>query len=214
MENGESADSPFFYYIAIINNIPAVAIIIAPNVNGQKYFFTIVFACSWNRHSKYPTIAKRPVRNTADRPRNKNAGNPIKPAQIAINLYGIGVTAVKNIINMPCLINRLCANSNFSMLAKCSIIHTPTESKTNNPIQYAIIPPTIDPNVAAKTTGTARFLFAIIGGVIKTSGGINKKIDSHTVRKNTSHVYVLLSARANRYSDNFMILFRVVKNFS
>lgn len=71
-------------------------------------------------------------------------------------------------------------------------------------MQYAIMPPTIDPNVAAKTTGNARFLFAIIGGVIKTSGGIKRNIDSHTVIKNTNQVYVLVSARDNRYSDSFI----------
>ena len=162
--------------------------ITAAAVRGQKNFFTIAFARSWNRHSRYPTIANRPVRNMADNPKNKTAGNPIKPAHIAINLYGTGVTAVKKIINTPCLINKLCAISNFSMLAKFSINQIPTESNNHNPMQYAIMPPTIDPNVAAKTTGTARRLFAIIGGVIKTSGGINKNIDSQTVIKNTNHV--------------------------
>ena len=164
------------------------AISIAPIVSGQKNRFTIAFARSWNRHNKYATIAKRPVRNTADSPKNNNAGKPINPAQIAINLYGTGVTAVKKIINTPCLINRLCANSNFSMLAKFSIIHMPTESNSHMPIAYAIAPPTIEPNVAAKKTGTARFLFAIIGGVIKTSGGINRNIDSNTVIMKTIHV--------------------------
>lgn len=181
--------------------------IIANAVRGQKNFLTIAFARPWNRQSKYPTIANRPVRNTADSPKNSTAGNPINPAHIAINLYGIGVTAVKKIINTPCLINKLCAISNFSMLAKFSISHTPTESNSHNPMQYAIMPPTIDPNVAAITTGTARFLFAIMGGVIKTSGGINKNIDSQTVIKNTIHVYVLVSARDNRYSDNFIKFF-------
>ncbi len=187
--------------------------IIAPMVNGQKNFFTIMFARSWNRHNRYPTIAKRPVRNIADNPRNRNAGNPIKPAHIAINLYGTGVTAVKNIINRPCLMNRLCANSNFAMVAKCSIIHTPTESNTHNPIQYAMVPPTIEPSVAANTTGTARFLFAMIGGVIKTSGGMNKNMDSQTVKIKTIHVYALLSAFDNKYSDIFMTLFPKMKNF-
>ena len=38
-------------------------------------------------------IAKRPVRNIADTPRNNNIGYPIKPNHIANNLYGIGVLA-------------------------------------------------------------------------------------------------------------------------
>lgn len=184
--------------------MPKPAMIIAAAVRGQKNFFTISFARSWNRHSRYPTIANRPVRNTADNPKNSTAGNPINPAHIAINLYGTGVTAVKKIMNMPCLINKLCAISNFSILAKFSINQTPTESNNHNPMQYAIMPPTIEPNVAAITTGTARFLLAIIGGVIKTSGGINKNIDSQTVIKNTIQVYVFVSARDNRYSDNFI----------
>ena len=162
--------------------------IMAPIVKGQKNLFTIAFARSWNRHNRYPTIANRPVRNIADSPKNKTAGKPIKPAHIAINLYGTGVTAVRNIIKTPCLINKFCAIWNFSILAKCSINHTPTESNTHNPIQYAIMPPTNDPNVAAKTTGRARFLLAMMGGVIKTSGGINKNTDSQTVSKNTIHV--------------------------
>ena len=171
-----------------IKIIPNPAIKIAAAVNGQKNFLTNAFARSWNRHSKYPTIANRPVRKIADNPKNSTAGNPINPAVIAISLYGTGVTAVKKIMNTPCLINRLCANSNFSMDAKFSIIHTPTESNSHIPIQYAIIPPTIDPNDAAITLGTIRFLFAMMGGVINTSGGMNRNIDSHTVIKNTSPV--------------------------
>ena len=123
---------------------------------------------------------------------------------MAINLYGTGVTAVKKIMNTPCFINMLCANSNFSILAKLFINHTPTESNNHNPMQYAIMPPTIEPNVAANTTGTARFLFAIIGGVIKTSGGIKRNIDSQTVIKKTSHVYPRVSARDNKYSESFI----------
>ena len=130
----------------------------------------------------------------------------MNPAHIAISLYGTGVTAVKNMINMPCFINKLCASSNFSMLAKLLISQIPTESKSHMPMQYAIIPPTIDPSDAAKTTGTARRLFAMIGGVIKTSGGMNKNIDSHTVRMKTAHVYALLSARDSKYSEIFIIL--------
>ncbi len=120
----------------------------------------MLFARSWNRQSKYPIIAKRPVLNIADNPRNKTAGKPIKPAHIAINLYGTGVTAVINIMNTPCVINICCANSNFSIVAKLFINHIPTESNNHNPIQYAIIPPTKDPSAAAITTGIARFLFA------------------------------------------------------
>ena len=186
------------------------AINIAPIVSGQKNLLTIVFARSWNRHSKYPTIAKRPVRNTADNPKNNNAGNPINPAHIAINLYGTGVTAVKKMINTPCLINKFWANSNFSILAKCSNTHTPTESNTHKPIAYAIAPPIIEPNVAANTVGIARRLFAIIGGVIKTSGGINRNIDSKTVIMKTIHVYDLLSARDSRYSEIFMVFIPVL----
>ncbi len=75
--------------------------VIATTVNGQKYFFTNAFACSWKRHSKNPTNAKRAVRNIADIPKKTRAGNPINPAQMAINLYGMGVTAVKKMIKMP-----------------------------------------------------------------------------------------------------------------
>ena len=197
-----------------IRNIPTAAIKIAPIVNGQKNFLTIIFARSWNRHSKYPTIAKRPVRNTADNPKNSRAGKPMNPAHIAISLYGTGVTAVKKIMNTPCLINKLCANSNFSMLAKFSIIHTPTESNSHIPIAYAIAPPTIEPNVAANTVGTARFLFAIIGGVMKTSGGINRKTDSNTVIMKTIHVYDLLSARDNKNSEIFIVFIPRYVKFS
>ena len=190
----------------IINKIPIPAMMMAPMVSGQKNFFTIAFARSWNRQSRYPTIANRLVRNIADRPRYIIAGYPINPAQMVSNLYGTGVIAPRNMMNTPCSMNKLCASSNFSMLAKLLISHTPTESNSHIPIQYAIIPPTIDPSDAAKTTGTARFLFAIIGGVMKTSGGINKNTDSHTVKMKTTHVYALVSARDSKYSENFMIL--------
>jgi len=58
--------------------------VIATTVNGQKYFFTNAFACSWKRHSKNPTNAKRAVRNIADIPKKTRAGNPINPAQMAM----------------------------------------------------------------------------------------------------------------------------------
>lgn len=176
------------FYNANINNMPSPANNIAPIVICQKYFFTIVFACSWNRHNKYPTIAKRPVLNIADVPKNSTAGNPIKPAHNAINLYGIGVTAVNTMMNTPCFKNICCAISNFSTDAKFSISHIPTVSNNHNPIIYAIAPPTIEPIDADKTVGMVRFLFAIIGGVMKTSGGINKNMDSQTVIKNTNQV--------------------------
>ena len=51
---------------------------IAPMVNGQKNLFTIAFACSWNRHSKYPTIANRPVLKIAD-------------TAVALNTHGLKV---------------------------------------------------------------------------------------------------------------------------
>ena len=180
------------------------AIKTAPTVNCQKYFFTIAFARSWNRHSKKPTIAKRPVLKIADTPKNSSAEKPIKPAHIAISLYGIGVTAVIKMIKIPCLINILCANSNFSMVAKFSISHTPTVSNSQSPIIYAIAPPTTEPKAAAVTVGIARFLFAIIGGVIKTSGGTNKNTDSHTVIKNTNHEYMRVSDFFNINSLNFI----------
>lgn len=66
------------------------------------------------------------------------------------------------------------------------------------------MPPTIDPSAAAMVIGTARFLFAIIGGVIKTSGGINKNIDSQMVSKNTTHEYVRDSDFCNINSENFI----------
>lgn len=92
--------------------------VMAATVNGQKYFLTMALACSWNRHSKNPTNANRAVRKMADIPKKTNAGKPIKPAQMAINLYGMGVTAVKNMINRPCRTNISWARANFSMLAK------------------------------------------------------------------------------------------------
>jgi len=75
------------------------------------------------------------------------------------------------------------------------------------PIIYAIAPPTIDPNDAAIVIGTARFLSAIIGGVIKTSGGTNKNIDSHMVSMKTIHEYAGDSDFFNIYSANFMIFY-------
>ena len=87
-------------YNSIIRPMPSPAAIIANMVSGQKYFFTMVFACSWKRHSNAATMAKRAVRNTADTPKNNAAGNPMNPAHIAISLYGIGVNAVRTIINL------------------------------------------------------------------------------------------------------------------
>ena len=99
----------FVLQIKHIRPIPNIAATIAPMVSGQKYFLIILFAVSWNRHSKNPTIINRPVRNIADTLINNQNGKPIKPAVIHINLYGIGVTAVKTIKNIPCLMNILCA---------------------------------------------------------------------------------------------------------
>lgn len=47
----------------------------------------------------------------------------------------------------------------------------------------------IEPSAAAKVIETARFLLAMIAGVMNTSGGINKNMDSHTVIKNTTQAY-------------------------
>lgn len=165
-----------------------MAAAIAPIVIGQKYFFTIAFARSWKKYSSVEIIANRPVRNIADTARNSNIGYPMNPSHIASNLYGIGVTAVRTIINIPYLLNiGLIAVSINSGFENVSINHTPTESYNHRPIIYAIAPPTIDPRDAAIVIGSARFLFAIIGGVMNTSGGTNKNIDSHMVRKNTNH---------------------------
>lgn len=101
-------------------------------------------------------------------------------------------------------------NSGFE---KVFINQTPTESYNHAPIKYANAPPTIEPNAAATVMGRARFLFAMMGGVIKTSGGTNRNIDSHIVRKNTIHAYAGLSDFFNIYSANF-ILFPWGKNFS
>lgn len=87
------------------------------------------------------------------------------------------------------MLNKDLVKSNFSIDAKFSISHIPTVSNSHSPIRYVIRPPTIDPNAAANTIGRARFLSEIIAGVIKTSGGINKNIDSHIVIKNTTHEY-------------------------
>ena len=168
--------------------MPSTANIIAPIVNGQKYLFTIAFARSWKNYSNVAIIAKRPVRNIADTAKNINIGYPIKPNHIANNLYGIGVTAVSTIINMPYFENiGFIVDSINSGFENVSINHTPTESYSHIPIMYAIAPPTIEPRLAAIVIGNARFLFAIIGGVINTSGGMNKNIDSKTVIKNTTH---------------------------
>jgi len=80
-------------------------------------------------------------------------------------------------------------NSNFSILAKCSINHIPTVSNNQRPIRYAIAPPTIEPSAAAKTIGLARFLSATIAGVMKTSGGIKRNTDSQIVIKKTIQAY-------------------------
>ncbi len=150
-------------------------------------------------------VAKRPVRNIADTPKNNHIGYPIKPNHIANNLYGIGVTAVKTIIIIPYLLNiGLIVDSISSGLENVSINHMPTESYSHIPIMYAIAPPTNDPSDAAMVIGTARFLFAIIGGVIKTSGGMNKNIDSQIVSKNTIQEYARDSDFFNIYSENFI----------
>lgn len=168
--------------------MPRPAAMIAPIVNGQKYFFTIALARSWNKYKSVAIIAKRPVRNIADTPKNIQIGYPIKPSQIASNLYGIGVTAVRTIINIPYFVNiGLIAVSINSGFENVFISHMPTESYSHAPIIYAMAPPTSEPNAAAMVIGRARFLFAIMGGVMKTSGGINKKMDSQIVSKNTSH---------------------------
>ena len=133
-------------------------------------------------------IAKRPVRNIADTATNIHSGYPINPNHIASNLYGIGVTAVSTIIKIPYLLNiGFIAVSINSGLVNVFIIHWPNESHSHAPIIYANMPPTIEPNDAAIVIGTARFLFAIMGGVIKTSGGMKRNIDSHTVKINTIH---------------------------
>ena len=151
-------------------------------------------------------IAKRPVRNIADTPRNNNIGYPIKPNHIANNLYGIGVTAVKTMINIPYFVNiGLIAVSINSGLENVSINHIPTESYSHIPIKYAIAPPTSDPSDAAIVIGNARFFDATMAGVIKTSGGINKNIDSQIVRKNTIHEYAGLSDFFNICSISFIV---------
>ncbi len=185
--------------------MPSRAATIAPIVNGQKYLFTIAFARSWKKYNNVAIIAKRPVRNIADTVKNSNIGYPIKPNHIANNLYGIGVTAVNTIINIPYFVNiGLIAVSINSGFENVSINHIPTESYSHNPIMYAIAPPTIDPNDAAIVIGNARRLFAIIGGVMNTSGGINKNIDSHIVNKNTTHEYPRDSDFFNINSENFI----------
>ena len=47
---------------------------IAPIVNGQKYFFTIAFARSWKKYSNVAIVANLPVRNIADTPKNIHIG--------------------------------------------------------------------------------------------------------------------------------------------
>ena len=132
-------------------------------------------------------------------------GYLIKPNHIANNLYGIGVTAVITIIHMPYKSNMGSTDVSINTGSENVFIsHVPTDSYSQNPIMYANAPPTIEPSDAAIVMGKARFLFAIIGGVIKTSGGINKNIDSQMVRKNTIHEYQRDSDLFNIYSENFM----------
>ena len=100
----------------------------------------------------------------------------------------MGVTAVKTIINIPYLVNiGLIAVSINSGLENVSISQIPTESYSHIPIKYAIAPPTREPSAADTVIGNARFFDATIAGVMNTSGGINKNIDSHMVKKNTIH---------------------------
>ncbi len=152
-------------------------------------------------------IAKRPVRNIADTAKNSHMGYPIKPNHIANSLYGIGVTAVRTIISMPYLLNiGLIAVSINSGLENVSINHMPMESYSHRPIIYAIAPPTIEPMDAAIVMGRARCLFAMMGGVMNTSGGINKNMDSHIVMKNTSHEYPRDSDFCSINSENFIFV--------
>lgn len=173
------------FYIQYSINMPNPAATIAANTSGQKYLRTMMFACSWKRHNKNPKIPNRKVRNTPDTPMNSRAGNPKNPAHSVSNLCGTGVTADRKMIKMPWRANMSCAAANRSVDAKVSISQTPIESNSHNPIMYVIVVPISDPNAAAMTTGTARFLSATMGGVIKTSGGTNRNIDSHIVRKHT-----------------------------
>jgi hypothetical protein len=69
---------------------------------------------------------------------------------------------------------------------------------------YANAPPTKEPNDAATVIGNARFFDATIAGVMKTSGGTNKNIDSQMVKKNTIHEYVGLSDFFNMCSTSFI----------
>ena len=145
------------------------------------------------------------MRNIADTPKNNNIGYPIKPNQIASNLYGIGVTAVKTIINIPYFVNiGLIAVSINSGFENVSINQMPTESYSHIPIKYANVPPTNDPSDAATVIGIARFFDATMAGVMNTSGGINKNMDSQIVRKNTIHEYAGLSDFFNICSTSFI----------
>lgn len=165
----------------------------------------MLLARSWKQYNNAPIIAKRPVLNTADTPKNISIGYPIKPNHIANNLYGIGVTAVKIMINIPYFVNiGLIAVSINSGFENVSISQIPTESYNHIPIKYASAPPTSDPSAAATVIGRARFLDATIAGVIKTSGGMNKNMDSQMVRKNTIHEYAGLSDFFNICSTSFM----------
>ena len=112
---------------------------------------------------------------------------------------------------MPYLPNiGLTVDSINSGFENVSINHTPTESYSHMPIMYANAPPTIEPNAAATVIGRARFLFAMMGGVMKTSGGMNRNIDSHIVSKNTTHEKARDSDFFSMYSENF--IFAPTKN--
>lgn len=185
--------------------MPRPAAIIAATVNCQKYFFTIIFAVSLKRHNNAATMPNRAVRNMPDTIKNNHSGNPKNPAHSAINLYGIGVTADRAMIMTPCCRNISLAISNFSVVAKFWTSHTPTESNKYIPITYVIAPPINDPNAAATAIGNARRLFETIGGVINTSGGTNKNIDSHTVSTNTIPEYAGCSDFLRIFSMIFIV---------
>ena len=54
---------------------------------------------------------------------------------------------------------------------------------------YAIAPPIIEPIDVAIVIGNARFLSETIAGVMNTSGGIKRNIDSNIVITKTTHAY-------------------------
>ncbi len=128
-------------------------------------------------------------------------------------MYGTGENAESRIIRKPYFANIVWAVANCEADAKLLIIHIPTESNSHIPIIYEIAPPTIDPKDVAKNTGKARRLSATIGGAMKTSGGMNKNMESNTVRIKTTQRADLCADFCKSHSCNFILSRPAIVNY-